>query len=653
MPFRSLPLGVLVVSLLGFVGAKPTLADQAQWEQRFRGARNAQQQEVEKHLQGKQDLGPLIATYTSQFQNQRTPANAALVGRLMVFKGLQQRSAKLRDKHFETALKYFAEALRLQPSFWFARLGMTQVYLIQKDVGRAERALAPALRLKPREPGVLEMHVQLLLLKENWPSALAALETLVQLEPKNYKFHQMEAEIRFYQGKWESCVSKYEWLLRDVPESTFRKLNEMEWRRRAGLAYMQLRDYLKAERHLSRVVRAFPDRISVRAPLELCYLQLDKPAALLEQVDWLIAYLQKRLDQELARGAAGADKSAIQEQLATYRKKRHEVVKWVAAGSIPRSVRKPKPSAQAPEKPEDVLTVLMRTILTGSVPERRDALRTWLEQDIPGVPGALVTRFHPSVEPDGEARLLLGRIISRVDRVDLVPYFGFGVWDPDSRIRQLVSETLGKHRYRGSLLYLAEALQQEMFMERSGQLPMARRARERLEDEFNALRYALYRLTGFKDIEDPEQGRVSVNRVLAVRQRWLAYFDSPVGAAQLAEALGAFYDLDQHDPMPYVLPLTQHRRAFVVQAAYDMISRYKALVLKESKNPRARDAFGKFPVLAAGEEGFNEAWAQKARRAIRKWSDSIYVTFRMEAPRASEKDNEHGTIAPGDPSDER
>ena len=336
MPFlRFMPIliGVCLIGALSDV----SIADAPEWEKRFRAVQKIQDGEIQGLLEKKQPLDSLIGRYTSRFQMERTALNAGLVGRLLVFQGLQMQQPHQRDAKFATALKYFAEAIRLQPSFWFARLGSTQIYLFRNDIDRADRALAPAVRQKPNEPGVMEMQVQVLLLRERYAPALELLRRLLRLDPKAYKFHAMEAEILWYQARWAESAAKFEWLIRLPSETPLLRMNEMEWRRRAGLCYMQLEDHSRAERHLGRVVRAFPDKLSVRAALELCYLKLNKPRALLQQVDWLMGYFQREIQKAQSTGSTGQDAGRAKmlgEQLEIYRRKRAEVIDQVAAAYI-------------------------------------------------------------------------------------------------------------------------------------------------------------------------------------------------------------------------------------------------------------------------------------------------------------------------------
>ncbi len=486
-------------------------------------------------------LGSVVRTYESRLTRQPGPLNHYLLGRALFH--AQDRPG---------ALKAMLEVVRQEPDFWQAQVRIGSLYWLEKNAAAARQHLDAARRRAAEQPDVLRLAAEVGFGTKDYALAQRALERLVALEPEDAGLKAALAEVRAAQGDWEGAYRELRVLRVRDPRNLGLRLSYLE-------AAVRTRRFAEAAAEGEDLAGAKGEVADPRA--------LRHTLDLLRQV-----YVETKAWQPLAR---------VLERMLPWVKEEHreglrETVAALRAGQVPGE------APPAPESAEDALTALLERALGPDPVRRREALQTFFGLGTGWVPRALLLRFHPAEEPDPECRAWVVRIVGSLADERVAKVAGHALQDPHPLVRRVAADALGEIGAQARLLDLLAHLDE---------LPLSAAAAPEVVQEYNAVRGALVRLTGYDDLEIGAERWVAGAGLEASRQRWRAWLAGPAGVGRKVEAIRSLEATGETHPEWYLIVLVFVDPSLeVVRAAYAGL---RARAELPGEDPRVSDARGR------------------------------------------------------------
>ncbi len=486
---------VALALVLGAGLGQATGAD-APWEQEVERARREQDRLLQR-AQDDAERRNLVTLYRNRAMARSSALHQYLLGRVLFYVDRE-----------EEAQAPMQEALRLDPGFWFAELGLAQLRLRARDLAGARRAINSVRGRKPDDLNALKMDAQLSVAERAWPRALELL-TRVQAATTDRReqlgVRHLMAECAMELEQWETARGLLESLRRDVGDDPV-----ISWQ--YAVVLYQLEQDEDVLRLLERLLRDAPQSVPA--------LNLQQ-AVLARQErwdEWIVVL--RRLEPLLPEGEG---RERVRENLEAH-------------------ARGQRPGAPVFER-DPMAELLQRATHPTDATVRRSALHLFYEADLPFVDAEIFRRYSPEVEPDARCRMLVMRILGRFRQENtsadqasqVLIYLAFGLDDPASLVRKVAAEELGQHGNASALIYLLSALVRIPLRP----VPEDAELRLALEEEFNGLRLALGKVSGRADLSGTAGGWVELAQAPEVQAGWRAWGRGPEARAALLQALAA------------------------------------------------------------------------------------------------------------------
>jgi tetratricopeptide (TPR) repeat protein len=544
---RIVPLA-LVLLAAGVLAAPRAHAADEPWEQAVERAVRRQDREMKSAQARKTSLADLVRRYDQLVLNDSSALNHYLLGRIRYY-----------DGDADGAVPSLRRALQQDPRFYFADLALAIVYLDKQRVEEAEYHILQLRRKKPDHLQGLKLEASLRLSQRDYPAAHALIRQVLEQDRADPGVRRALAACLIGLKEWKRAASTLRLLVEQNPRET-------ELRRSLAECYLQLEDFKSAAEELNLLRRALPDDPLVLWQHGLTLYKLgQKEEALveLERLDGLRPGVLHVLDlMQVIQGELGRREARIAtmtRMLDALKDKPDERAQLAQAIEALRGG-----GAAASEDPgwqRNPLTELLERCVHPDAGIRSDALHEYFESDIPFVDPVIYRRYDPQVEPDPSCRIWVFRILGRFrtgdvreEEVvrDVARYAGLGLEDPVQRVRTVAAEEVGNIGTPSGLLYLLPHVSALPL----ASLPDAPEELAALENEFNAARLALCKLTGRRDVPVGEPNWVRGEGMAAARDAWLAWFDTPEGIARRLAALEDIRAVKGVDPrwqLRYVL----------------------------------------------------------------------------------------------------
>ena len=178
---------------LGAVHVRSVWAEEA-WEAAVR-KEEAEEDRLLEYARRRGTTHQVVTKYASRLSRQPTATNHFLLGRALYY-----------DGNVEEAERHLAEALRLEPRFWFARLRLAMLEVERKNPEKAQVFLSEVLRQNPREPSALKLLAQIRMEASDYDGALRVLADILSLDPGNETVRRHMALCYMAQEDWASAL---------------------------------------------------------------------------------------------------------------------------------------------------------------------------------------------------------------------------------------------------------------------------------------------------------------------------------------------------------------------------------------------------------------------------------------------------------------
>lgn len=566
---------ILALGLALGAWAGHAAAADAPWEQEVERARREQDRLLQR-TQDDAERRNLVTLYRNRAMARSSALNQYLLGRVLFYVDRE-----------EEAQAPMQEALRLDPGFWFAELGLAQMRLRSRDLVGARHALNSVRGRKPDDLNALKMDAQLCVAERAWPRALELLTRVLAATTDRREqmgVRHLMAECAMELEQWETARGLIESLRRDVGDDPV-----ISWQ--YAVVLYQLEQDEDVLRLLERLLR--------EAPASVPALNLQQ-AVLARQERWdeWIEVL-RRLEPLLPEGEG---RERVRDNLAAH-------------------ARGQRPGAPVFER-DPMAELLQRATHPTDATVRRAALHLFYEADLPYVDAEIFRRYSPDVEPDPRCRMLVMRILGRFRQENTSPdqasqvliYLAFGLDDPASLVRKVAAEELGQHGNPSALIYLLSALVRIPLEP----LPEDPELRLALEEEFNGLRLALGKVSGRADLGDAAGGWVGLAEALQVQSTWRTWGRGAEARGALLGALSALGALKD----PPGLWMVSWALQFVLEpygdeiavAAYRLMrDEHAGLSAEQAQRPISRD----FPRIS--DEAIVKDGVATVRERVKAW----------------------------------
>lgn len=203
------------------------------------------------------------AVYTFQRLIRRRPDSMAHYFLAMAYDQQGQRDELKR---------HVAEALRLDPDNWFARLGAVKLALAEGRLAEADTQLKSLLAEKPDDIQSLELEARVARALQQPDRAEAALRKRYALNPK-VQYMLAYAQQQWHNGRQQACVDTIEQWLGRYPRDVHALLG-------LANAYAGLGDEAKAASYFEQALVLDPDNLAARNNLAWNLRHSDPDAAL-------------------------------------------------------------------------------------------------------------------------------------------------------------------------------------------------------------------------------------------------------------------------------------------------------------------------------------------------------------------------------------
>jgi HEAT repeat protein len=214
------------------------------------------------------------------------------------------------------------------------------------------------------------------------------------------------------------------------------------------------------------------------------------------------------------------------------------------------------------------------------------------------VPGSVLRRVTSDVEADAGCRAWVVRILGQLSP-QVLPLVSLALYDEDATVRTIASEVLGDMGEPAAVLYLLP------FTETEG-----------IVVEYESVRRALSRLTGFADLPPGMTAVTSREDVAASREAWRRWRLADESTRVKLDAIRQLEVVRETAPERFLFDAVQDPTFEVMQAAY--LAMRKA-VQRPPRDPVERKVFPRFPAVPDAE--VTRAGMRGIQERVRGWWD--------------------------------
>ncbi len=435
----------------------------APWEREVERAVAEQTGEIDRAKQQK-SLVPIVRKYVNRVARDPSALSHFLLGRAHYYDGNPVAARQEMD-----------QALAADPRFYFAHVKIAQLLVELKNRAEAQAHLETVLAQKPGQPEALELLAVLATEAKDWPRARRLLEERLSRDPGDLEVRRNLVVVHLQTRDWDAALRELRALRGREPENrTFRVME--------GVALHGKGQLEPAAKLLEEVVRELqgPMVVDVLQTLRNIYAK---------QGDW------QRVRSTIERSMPYLSEAE--------RKDAQAAIDRLKQGPPTAS-----PTAPPQGSPEISWSEVIRAADSPDVATRRGALRALHEGCSLGyvkeMPGAVLRRIAYETEPDAECRMWVVKILGTLDRPRSIPLLRLALSDEDVDVRMLAAETMGETGQPACIAYL---------------LPYA--AADSLGIvEYQVVRAALARLTGYADLPPGLEAVSTPAEVAASREAW-------------------------------------------------------------------------------------------------------------------------------------
>lgn len=536
-------LALAVGLCLGAPSARAGDAPRQRWELEVE-RETADQTAILDEARRRKGLDAVVARYESRLGRDPSVLNRFLLGRAQYWNG----DAAAARRQMELCL-------REDPGFYFARVRLAILLLEQKDAAGAEREATAVLAARPDLSEAREVLTKVAVDRRDWDRALRLLNERLDRAPDDQRVRSLLVRIHLERKDVESA-------LREARILRARDASNPEHRLLFAICLVEKGDLDAAAAELESLARSQPGNLDV-----------------LERLRGVHA---RRKDWEKARAAAERMLPHVDDAT------RKELLAYIEELKRGPGARRPEadPAAAAGEPRLDWPQVF-KAAEGPDLEVRRRALRMVLEGMELGllsrIDGRLLGRVHPEIEPDLECRLLAVRLHGAVAPPEL-PLLQIGLHDAESRMRTLTAETMGDLGDPLAVVYLLPFLDVEAMD----------------VFEYQVLRDALSRLTGFVDLPPGTTGVTDAAGVAASREAWRRWSYATESRDVKRKAVDALLLAGKREPQP-----ERYLYRFVLDPDFEvMSSAYRAMrdvVARGGVSPLEKRLFPTFPAVPDAE----------------------------------------------------
>ncbi len=567
---RSVLLALVLAAPLcagvGTTSARVALAEDAPWEKEVERAVAEQNGELERAKQQK-SLVPVVRKYTNRVDRDPSALSHFLLGRAHYYDGNPVAARQQMD-----------QALAADPRFYFAHVKIAQLLVELKNRPEAQAHLETVLTQKPGQPEALELLAALATEAKDWPRARRLLEERLSRDPGDLEIRRNLVVVHLQSRDWDAALRELRALRGREPENRTYRFME-------GIALNGKGEYDAAAKVLEEVAR------DATGPAALDVLQA------LRQI------YARRGDWQRVRATIERSMPYLSE---AERKEAQAAIDRLKQGP-PSASTTASPTDAPSGKPEISWSEVIRAADAPDVALRRNALRALHEGCSLGyvkeMPGSVLRRIAYETEPDPECRKWVVKILGTLDRPRSIPLLRLALSDEDADVRMLAAETMGETGQPACVAYL---------------LPYA--ATDSLSQvEYEVVRSALARLTGFIDLPPGQAGVSTPAEVAASREAWRRWRLSDDSKDVKLRAIAQMIEFKEMYAERFLYD-------FVLDPSFEVMSeayrRMRDAVRREGRDPVEKKVFPKFPAVPDAEVT-RPAMRSLQERVAAWWADWI------------------------------
>jgi tetratricopeptide (TPR) repeat protein len=553
---RPLLRPLIVPALLATLAATPARAadaPRAAWEAEVEHETADQTAQIDRARQRKAMAG-VVNSYASRLSRDRSPLNHYLYGRALYYNG---------DPVGARAQMQLA--LEADPGFYPARLRMALLLLELKNYPDAESQLTQVLGNRPDHAEALELMTRCAVEQKDWTRAVGFLTRRLDRDPTDVRARALLAQVHMQRLDWDAALREWTFLRERDPASA-------EYRYYQAVCRFQKGDLAAAATELEALAKEEPGRLEVLDRLRSVYAK---------QRDWD----KVRLTLERMAPYLPEDK----------RKEVLEIVEQLRQG----------PPQEGAAEPAAVSwdTVIAAATQEPAKDRRERALRALYEGCQMGyvkqVPGSVLRRVTSDVESDPDCRAWVVRILGQLSP-QVIPLVSLALYDEDATVRTIAAEVLGEMGEPVGVLYLLP------FTETEG-IDVV---------EYESVRAALARLTGWSDLPPGVTAVTSREDVAASRESWRRWRLADESTKVKLAAIRELEAVRETAPERFLFDAVQDPVFEVMQAAYFAM---RKAVQRPPRDPVERKVFPRFPVVADAE--VTRAGMRALQERVRAWWD--------------------------------
>lgn len=448
----------------------------------------------------------------------------------------------------KTAAKAAMErALAARPDFYFARLRLAVLFAELRSYDEARAQLRLVLTQKPGLRAALELLARCAVGTKDWDGAVRALGEILSADPSDLAARKNLAFVHMERKAWADAE-------REITILTTRDPNDLTFRFMSASVCLETGREDRAAALLESIVREQPGSFEALRALVRLYER---------RQDW------PRLRSTLERMLPYVDDDArrkIQADIET--------------------LKKGPPPAAAPERRAPTLAELVQMVDDPDPNRRENALIALydgcLSGEVKQIPSAVLRRITSDVEPSDAARSFAVKILGTLAPEQVLPLLSVVLYDESERVRMLAAEAIGGTGRAVGLAYLFPLLSSESMS----------------VYEYQALRTALGRITGFSDLPPGATSVKTAEDVAASREAWRRWRLSDASDEVKRAAIRQLVEFREQAAERFLYD-------FVLDPSFDVMSEaYKAMreaVRRAPRDPVEKKVFPAFPSVPDAE----------------------------------------------------
>lgn len=514
----SLLAGLAVVVAVGAVApprrAAAADAPKQPWELEVE-RETADQTALLEAARRRKGLDAVVQRYESRVGRDPSVLNRYLLGRAQYWNG--DPAAARRQMEM---------VLRENPGFYFARVRLAILLSEAKDFAGAEREATAVLAVRPDQVEAREVLTAVALERKDWDRALKLLNDRLDREPNDLRVRYLLMNVHLQRKDVASALKEARTLRTREPDNR-------QYRLAYAVCLAEKGDLDAAIGELESLARAQPGDLDVLDRLRACYAKKKDWDRLRTTLERMVPHLPEDAKKDVLGMIEELKKGPPVARTGPSATTADGRVDW---NQVFRAAKGPDPAIRARA---------LRAVYEGTQMEL-----------LARIDGELLRRLHPEVEPDPECRAWVVRIHGTISPPE-IPLLQIALYDDVPKVRMLAAEVLGDLGSPLGLVYLLPLVEVEstdVF-------------------EFQTIRDALARITGFVDLPAGTSAVSTAAEVVASREAWRRWSYS-TGARDLKlKAVDALLAVGKREPTP-----ERYLYRFVLDPDFEvMSSAYRAM----------------------------------------------------------------------------